>query len=361
VRALAAGSVLCVLGCQTLLGFEDFETIAATDAGGTGGSLATGGTGGSLATGGTGGSRATGGATSTGGSTTDPGGAGSGSGARPSPAGSGGAQCHAECDGLEARVDAVSCRGVETCTAPEPHCNPRSGKCIGLGIDATEVTMKDYLAWAEGAPAWDDPPEACAWRSGGFIPDDACMKDVPCALHSEGPPSAERCEDSTLPVVCVDWCSASAYCAARGARLCGSLRGGLTHFSDVGDAGESAWTNACSAGGQYRYGSGDPPAALETCSYGGREGLRPVGSDEKCHSPSPGYASLFDMLGNAAEWEDACEPVNPDLPGENDQCAVRGGSYDTPQVECTEFEKRRRGEPRSDIGFRCCESVSSGE
>jgi formylglycine-generating enzyme required for sulfatase activity len=71
-----------------------------------------------------------------------------------------------------------------------------------------------------------------------------------------------------------------------------------------------------------------------------------------------GYGGIFDMIGNAAEWEDSC-----DDPGDaGDQvalCMVRGGSFrfpvDASTQTCTNIDVESPRQTRSnDIGFRCC-------
>jgi formylglycine-generating enzyme required for sulfatase activity len=60
-----------------------------------------------------------------------------------------------------------------------------------------------------------------------------------------------------------------------------------------------------------------------------------------------GYVNLYDMSGNAAEWENDCF---------TDRCATRGGSYADVQdrLTCTSVSPRNRMTRSSTIGFRCC-------
>ena len=70
-----------------------------------------------------------------------------------------------------------------------------------------------------------------------------------------------------------------------------------------------------------------------------------------------GSASLFDMSGNVAEWENSCNATT----GAGDVCAVRGGSFDSPNaaqsLTCAISAAQvavTRNTQAGDIGFRCC-------
>jgi formylglycine-generating enzyme required for sulfatase activity len=63
------------------------------------------------------------------------------------------------------------------------------------------------------------------------------------------------------------------------------------------------------------------------------------------------------MSGNVAEWENSCNGTT----GQTDNCAVRGGAYDTTpgqaSLTCASSSARMpvtRQTPAADIGFRCC-------
>jgi formylglycine-generating enzyme required for sulfatase activity len=187
-------------------------------------------------------------------------------------------------------------------------------------IDAHEVTRKEYLKFTGTNPkAQVDPPKVCDWNM-NYAPSDGTGAD----------------DD---PVLGVDWCDAYAYCAYAGKRLCGGKGG-----APVGDAGwrvdpTDEWYFACSAGGQLAYPYG-PNVDLTLCSdcdpnagcSPGTATPSPVGSKPKCTGGVPG---LFDMSGNAWEWENECEPAvdaGPDAGPDLDTCSRRGGSYDLPRL-----------------------------
>lgn len=210
----------------------------------------------------------------------------------------------------------------------------------GFCIDTTEVTQSQYEAWLETSPSTDGQVAACA-ANDDFAP--TCRWEP------------GRYGDQ--PVVCVDWCDARAFCEAAGKRLCGRIGGGGYDFDQYADAEVSEWQAACSSGGDHDYTYGDE-LDTQVCRGADAEthetwGFVDVGSLEGCHSPDDGYASVFDLSGNAAEWDDGCESDDPDA-----SCRIRGGSFEhnTHGLRCAMGE--RLGWPRMrkvvSVGFRCC-------
>ncbi|UQA61760.1 formylglycine-generating enzyme family protein [Polyangium aurulentum] len=200
-------------------------------------------------------------------------------------------------------------------------------------IDSTEVTNKHYAAWLMQTPApdiFDQKPE-CIWNQsfdpvGGIGPED-------------------------LPVVGVDWCDAVAFCKAQGKRLCGRIGGGSTPFSNgSANADISQWYNACSKGGTRTHPYGSTYNA-DLCNGENQiKAITPVGTLPECQG---GYDGIFDLSGNAWEWEDACEAVN----GEADLCRRRGGSFTSVpgDLDCsTASTMTPRNATSSNAGFRCC-------
>jgi len=211
----------------------------------------------------------------------------------------------------------------------------------GFCIDKTEVSRAQYEAWLETSPSASVQTGACA-GNGDFTPS--------CGW----PPGS----DANKPVVCVDWCDAKAFCEAAGKRLCGRLGdGGGYSFVSYDDATVSEWHAACTSGGKYVYPYGNDLSTTR-CRGGDAEdyttwGLGEVGGFPECHSPDSTYGDVYDLSGNAAEWDNGCEGD-----GANDACRIRGGSFQHNEhgLRCAmakelHWPRMRRVEA---VGFRCC-------
>jgi sulfatase modifying factor 1 len=307
--------------------------VAAATSAGSGG--ATGGSGGSNiggsggATGGSGGSNIGGSGGATGGSggsnVGGSGGATGGSGGS-NVGGSGGSSCPNPCGSLE------ECWNGQYCVAKKVQVTG------GYAIDATEVTRDQYAAWLATNPSTSGQPSYCSWND-DFTP--GC----------EWPPGVK----GNHPVVCVDWCDAYAYCAAVGKRLCGKIGGGANAYKDYDDATKSQWYNVCSSGGQkdYPYGYGYSESACNGYSAG-NNGTVPVGSMSGCESSVSGYTGVYDLSGNAWEWEDSCNGYVDDM----NLCLLRGGSFNNAGLDnslrCDGGLDSYRRNQFGSFGFRCC-------
>lgn len=217
-------------------------------------------------------------------------------------------------------------------------------KMIHVGdfcIDETEVTQKDYAVFL--AAKMSQPgtqPAECAWN----------MEITPL-------PGCGFDPQSTKPVVGVDFCDARLYCEWAGKHICGARKGATltASDSDTENAQKDEWYAACSNNGdglhQYPYGNtydasacaGDDPDAS----------VSPVGSHPGCVGGVPG---VFDMSGNAWEWDNVCTPTTGGP--QNDKCLLRGGGAGSSpaQLRCL----GRNAAPYSrdtsfcTVGFRCC-------
>ena len=210
---------------------------------------------------------------------------------------------------------------------------------VSFCIDATEVTRAQYAAFllANGSVP-SGQPARCAWNT-SYTP------------ASQWPPSPS---EGALPVVEVDWCDAYAFCAWAGKRLCGSIAGAPLPTSDSLDFTQSRWMYACTAGGMHAYAYGDTFDATRCNTH--TAGLVDAGSLPGCVGGFPG---IFDMSGNAEEWEDSCD-LDAGA-GAIDTCRIRGGSFNdgTPAstYACNVSSQSfllARSTTTMDIGFRCC-------
>lgn len=218
----------------------------------------------------------------------------------------------------------------------------RGGYCI----DSTEVTWRQYLDWAVGVMATpaelaNQPTECASWNTELIpTPTQGCEEPI-------GP-------DADLqPVVCVDWCDAHMFCKAVGKRLCGKIGGKELLTKDYADPALSQWENACTSGGRNDYPYAGPYQQSMCHTIGTGTG-QPVAVKTKpgCQSNDPGYAGVFDLSGNVAEWENACTSVS----GPGDRCLTRGGSFtDTKDsAACDANVPVVRDLKINTVGFRCC-------
>ncbi|MCA9646273.1 MAG: SUMF1/EgtB/PvdO family nonheme iron enzyme, partial [Myxococcales bacterium] len=211
----------------------------------------------------------------------------------------------------------------------------------GFCIDKTEVTRGQYKAWLDSNPSASGQPTSCSGNT-DFTPS--------CGWKPGS--------DQELPVVCVDWCDARAFCEAAGKRLCGKVGdGGPYPFESYDDAATSEWFAACTSGGKYDYTYG---STLDTsvCRDADADdytewGLSDVGSFAACHSPDAAYSKVFDLSGHVAEWDQGCQSDDAEAP-----CRIRGGSFQhhAQGLRCDmgralEWPRTRQVEA---VGFRCC-------
>jgi formylglycine-generating enzyme required for sulfatase activity len=205
---------------------------------------------------------------------------------------------------------------------------------LGFCIDSTLVSQADYAPFLHAETLGKIPlPGICAAKTGYGPP-------LSCATPFD--------EKSPLPVVCVDWCDAYAYCAWAGKRLCGHIGGGSNPYDSFADAAASQWYAACSQNGRftYPYGSNYDPRACNGADLGLGKTTVP-GLLSTCAS----YPGLFDMSGNVFEHEDSWE---------NDGGTVfvraRGGGYRSNKVDlaCNGGNWNSPLGENEFTGLRCC-------
>jgi len=220
-------------------------------------------------------------------------------------------------------------------------------------IDATEVTNAQYAAFLATDPALETPDDKCTWN-GSFEP----------STESRGCDEWEfrPAEQPDHPIVCVDWCDARSFCRWAGKRLCGGLGEPAMAVTDTTNPEVDQWYNACSESGalEFPYGNSYDPTRCVTNDFDGmsltQEGsdvLLPVRTASDCHGRVAPFDRIFDMNGNAKEWEDACNAgLGPDI-----RCVVRGGSFRSSQFSAScpnDDGMNTRSWTRDNLGFRCC-------
>ena len=302
---LIAELALTVLGCSEVLGLGEFVESAEGGAGGSDGGG--GGTAGAVGSGGAGG------ATECGGKPFGP----------------------ESCD--QTGCGALECNSGTRCVATQVCVLP------GYWIDATEVTRGQYAAWLATMPATMGQPSFCAWNT-SFTADATCMN------------GSGVCKTSCTghPQVCVDWCDAYAYCAALGKRLCGAIGGGANPRAAFANPAKSQWYGACASGFNgylYPYGDTYDPHACNGWDKG-PEATVATGTIAECQSSESGYEGVYDLSGNAREWDDCCD----DTTGALDICILRGGAFasSAPYMRCDSINEGNRSSVYGDVGFRCC-------
>lgn len=196
-------------------------------------------------------------------------------------------------------------------------------------IDATEVTQGEYeafLARTDGGASAPAAPE--------------CGDDgdrVPKESWHPGDAFFRK-----FPVMGVSYCDAWSYCRAAGKRLCGRRGGGALASADVANAETSEWYRACSKAGTKIYPYGDE-SVNNACATD--NSVRPVG--QGCEG---GYTGIFDMVGNAGEWIDACDA---EFQG-TELCVMQGGHPTETLARCTTHRLLGRHAKFPFAGIRCC-------
>jgi formylglycine-generating enzyme len=272
-----------------------------------------------------------------------------------------GAKCNANLSGFDST----------DCVAATSQCNPTTGLCVAIPVDAHEVTQAEYAAFVTAVGTdQSNPalfPAACAANK--LAPDTACLAD---ATVCDQPGDCDK-----HPQVCVDWCDAFAYCASKGQHLCGKIgTGAMVPFDDFDKPGVDEWTNACTVGGRFDYAvdftDGKAFAGLtdgQKCNlrFGGTNTTVAV-DDAKynnCGHQAKGYETERHLLGNVREWENSCKKVAtaPDA-SMSDLCHTRGASFaekdaagqqvSLTAMRCDKGPELARAGVAPDLGFRCC-------
>jgi formylglycine-generating enzyme required for sulfatase activity len=222
---------------------------------------------------------------------------------------------------------------------------------IAFCIDSSEVTNAQYAAFLAAPKV---PPQAarCAWNQ-TFAPE---------SMSTNGPmcPKFDPTARPDYPVVCIDWCDANTYCQWAGKRLCQKPGGGSVG-EDWTTKNASEWVIACTGDGARRYPYGNSPTTglcVDRHYPMTTAALLPVKPAAMCQG---GVSGLFDMSGNAWEWQDDCvEQSTGD--GTKDACAPLGGSFTSELAAstCIDGALFFRNQVAGDAGFRCCADAVFG-
>jgi formylglycine-generating enzyme required for sulfatase activity len=265
------------------------------------------------------------------------------------PAPDGGAAC------------AVTC-GDPACPCPSVAQIAVTSPAGAYRIDSLEVTTADYRRWLATHPSMSGQRAECAWNTSyepGVISPSASQ-----AVPDQATPASAACaqlcgEGDALPIVCVDWCDAVAYCAWAKKHLCGRIgapadsRTIEISTSGVGpfaDTSVSEWHRACAGpnGSLYPYGASYAQGRCNDSQFCYEQG-----------ATFPGCISTigaFDLSGNVSEWEDACAKTTDPNAEVVQPCLRRGGAFwqDQAALACNGLDLATRSIPSRATGFRCC-------
>ncbi len=235
---------------------------------------------------------------------------------------------------------------------------PRSDK-IAFCVDGTEVTNAQYATFLAANPATGGQSERCRWNT-TFTPG----AGAPKKQYGPACPMFDPAARPDYPVVCVGWCDAEAYCRWAGKRLCQSPQDdGGGPVVDWTLPGKSEWVIACAGDDQiptrFPYnGAAVAGRCVDKQYLAPMPGVRPVKEATMCVGSAE---NLFDMSGNAAEWNDNCAPLATSTDGQGDTCTPMGGSSSTEVSlsSCVDGTPFLRNQVAGDTGFRCCANTVS--
>jgi formylglycine-generating enzyme len=153
-----------------------------------------------------------------------------------------------------------------------------------------------------------------------------------------------------LPVGNVDWCDAAAFCAWAGKHICGSFTG-VAEFVNTINWLDSRWSYVCTAGGLHLNLYGDKHVS-GLCNNGS---LQPVGSFPDCVSAEPEFAGVYDLIGNAGEWDEYSNEATTSYPPDQQLMHCRPSYWSTTtDGECKTQIGLKRSERKEFMGIRCC-------
>lgn len=228
------------------------------------------------------------------------------------------------------------------------------GGGVAFCIDSTEVTNSQYQKFLAATPP--APSARCQWNT----------SLVPATTAPGCQTTFDPVGRADHPVVCVDWCDAEAYCHWAGKHLC---RAGSLDGNDPGPvvhplaSDGSEWIIACSNDHMTAYPYSNEAEAgrcVDKKFPTTTSGVQPVKTASTCVG---GAAGLYDMSGNASEWQNNCVESKASADGKEDGCDAYGGAQSSDYVDTAcqaatapsdTAAHFMRAQVASDNGFRCC-------
>lgn len=252
-------------------------------------------------------------------------------------------------------------------------------------MDQHEVTVGEYRASGLATAGSDDPQLGPGSEPAGTEPLNPIDNPEFFCTYSSAPLAGEQSREA-MPVNCISWEAANAFCEARGKRLpseaeyeyvAGALRSELFVWGshDVSCPGD----DACPACLDMVWGRGGfSPGALGSnsqCRVGTDLGGAKVGGSGLLDRLTLGRAQIVDLMGNLNEWtrdywnriDESCWQGRPLL--ENPECrtpseldfgsehplyTVKGQAWD--YIPFPAAERRGRESGAYNRGFRCVRS-----
>jgi len=250
-------------------------------------------------------------------------------------------------DGADACPDDMDCLAAEL---------PEHGAIVAsFALDTTEVTVaefREFVSEFTGAPAPGAGAHPDDVRSGwqseydDALPADTADFASSLACDTEATYTSEAGASDELPVNCVTWYEAMAFCIARGGRL----------------PSEAEWEFAAAGGDENRLYPWGSDAVRESLAAVYPSELAPVGSLPE----GAGRWQHADLAGNVWEWVlDWLDPTfYESVEGECTAClsvaagthrGLRGGafSFDPSAARAAARSGELPGERKRSIGFRC--------
>ena len=229
---------------------------------------------------------------------------------------------------------------ANTSFTPDPACTGMEAGAAGGG-GAPDAGELDAGVFDAGELDASDPDAGDA----GIDTSDAAGSGGDAAGSGGGGVDAGAIAGQTLPIACVNWCDAWAYCAWAGKTLC---KGGAS----ADDPSTNRWYSACAEGGKKTYPNSDG-TRRQTCNATGGGNIAPVGTSTCATSDG-----VQDLSGNVAEWVDECDSTG--------ECNVRGGSVESNagEASCKGIVTLPKLPPEPSVlayvGFRCCVDAPPG-